>query len=163
MRPALLLLPLLVACQASPPSSPPLAVAPGPAAPATGTATPPVDGASVLPAPATATVVEAMENEPTPLHVGQILRITLQGNPSTGYRWDLAAPLPPQLVEEQSASLPQPPDRHGDTAVVGAPQDQWVYLRAVTAGEASVVLEWRRPWEKDQPPARRLTYRVSVR
>ena len=165
MRPALLLLPLLVACQAC--SPPPSATASTNATPFSDvkTARPdlPPSTTPVLPAPATATVVEAMETEPTPLHVGQILRIAVQGNASTGFVWEVAQPLPRQLVLETSDSLPQPPAPDSDRPVVGAPHPQWIYLRAVAPGDAAVDLHWRRPWEKNQPPARSLRYTVSVR
>lgn len=141
MRSVFFLLPLLAACQTLPGGR----------------------GAADLSAPPT-TVVDALSSEPTPLEVGQVLRIVLQANPSTGYLWEVDGPLPPQLAREEAPSLPRPP-QPVDSAHprVGAPQEEWLYLRAVARGDAVVQLRWQRPWEKDSPPARTARYAVSVR
>lgn len=140
--PALLgLLPLLAtACQTTPsPASPP---------------PPPAHVEPVIPARADA---------PTALAVGELLRVALAGNPSTGYVWAVDGPLPAQL--EVVSDLPDGPTAavNSDRPMVGAPQTQWLHFRAVQRGSAELRLRWHRPWESDAAPARTARYPITVR
>jgi predicted secreted protein len=47
--------------------------------------------------------------------------------------------------------------------VVGAPVTQEFRLRAVSAGMASLTLEYRRPWEHDVAPVKTFQVRVKAR
>ena len=142
--PALLgLLPLLAAgCQTSPAAS---------------TAAPPE------PAHAGA-VIAADPDATTELASGQLLRVALEGNPSTGYVWAVDGALPPQL--EAIDGLPASPDETASsgTPMAGAPKTQWLHFRAVQPGQAELRLRWHRPWEAaDAAAARSARYRINVR
>lgn len=92
------------------------------------------------------------------LRVNQPLILRLPSNPSTGYSWTL--PVAPQLLRVEG----KPGFEEANTApgVVGAGgQEVWT-LRALTAGEETLRFEYRRPWEKDAPPARSLLYRIEI-
>lgn len=134
------LLPLLAAgCQTQPPASP---------------AAQPAQSPPVIAANAAGT---------TELAIGQLLRIELEGNPSTGYRWDVDGELPPQL--EAADGLPDGPaaTTTGAPPRVGAPKTQWLHFRAVKPGPAELHLRWHRPWEGDAAPARTARYPINVR
>jgi inhibitor of cysteine peptidase len=89
---------------------------------------------------------------------GHQLTITLDANPTTGFEWQLAAPL-----EEKVIALVGDRHQQPDTSRVGAGgTDVWTF-KAVGTGSTTIVLEYRRPWEKGQLPAERKTFPVVVR
>ena len=108
-------------------------------------------------------VIPAQAGATTELARGELLRIELPGNPSTGYVWAVDGDLPPQLAVEDG--LPGAPAQvsRSDSPVVGAPQMQWLYFRAVQRGSAELRLRWHRPWEADAAPARTARYTITVR
>lgn len=78
-------------------------------------------------------------------HPGEIFEIPLEGNPTTGFRWDII--LPPSaaglvtLLEdtwEARASL------------AGAPGVQRFRFQALAPGEVTLIFKYRRPWERVQ-------------
>jgi inhibitor of cysteine peptidase len=114
------------------------------------------------PLPHAEPVIVARADAPTELASGELLRIELPGNPSTGYTWAVDGALPPQLSAVDG--LPGGPAAPAsDRPMVGAPQAQWLHFRAVQAGEAELRLRWHRPWETDAAPARQARYRITVR
>lgn len=140
--PALLgLLPLLAtACQSVPPAEAP----------------PPPQPAHAEP------VIPAVAGTTTELATGELLWVALEGNPSTGHVWAVDGPLPAQL--EVVSGLPGGPDTPASAVpMVGAPQTQWLYFRAVQRGSAELRLRWHRPWEGDAAPARTASYTITVR
>jgi len=88
---------------------------------------------------------------------GELLSITLEANPSTGYAW--------QAAEDQPALLnlveaPIPTSFTGITAspavdpqepLYGVPQPQVLAFKALESGSASLTLVYRRPWEPVSP------------
>ncbi len=118
------------------------------------------------PASASADVVQATPDGETPVVVGQLLAISLEGNASTGYSWEIEADGAPQLV------LAPSPDTHTDTPaaagsgdappLVGAPSTTHWHFEAVQPGSTVVRLTYRRPWEKDVAPAKTAEFRVTV-
>ncbi|KRG78409.1 hypothetical protein ABB30_03585 [Stenotrophomonas ginsengisoli] len=140
--PALLgLLPLLAtACQSVPPTEAP----------------PPPQPAHAEP------VIPAVAGTTTELATGELLRVTLEGNPSTGHVWAVDGALPAQL--EEVSGLPDGPDTPASAVpMVGAPQTQWLHFRAMQRGSAELRLRWHRPWEGDAAPARTASYTITVR
>lgn len=140
--PALLgLLPLLATgCQSSPTASQPPAPQPAHAEP----------------------VIVAGAGATTELARGELLRLELPGNPSTGYTWAIDGALPAQLAVE--SDLPEgPAPTASATPQVGAAQTQWLHFRAVQPGTAQLRLRWHRPWEADAAPARTASYTITVR
>jgi inhibitor of cysteine peptidase len=89
---------------------------------------------------------------------GEQLTITLDANPTTGFQWQLAAPL-----DEKVITLVGNEHQRAGTAGIGAGgTDVWTF-KAVGTGSATIVLEYRRPWEKDVPAAERKRFAVVVR
>ena len=97
-------------------------------------------------------------NGPLQVVKGEQLTISLEANPTTGFAWELAAPLDTKVVALVSHDY-----QRSDAARVGAGgTDVWVF-KAIGAGSTTIALEYRRPWEKDSPPADRKTYPIVVR
>jgi C1A family cysteine protease/predicted secreted protein len=94
------------------------------------------------------------------LHEGETLVIRLESNPSTGYGWEVAQPL---LSSDSLPVLRQTGDEYqpceesgpsyaeGDGPLLGAPMTQVLRFQALRAGQTSLDLVYRRPWE-DVPP-----------
>lgn len=87
---------------------------------------------------------------------GERFAVTLEANPTTGYAWSLAADPDPAVVRSLGSSFERPSD-----APPGAGgRDVWTF-DAVGVGSATITLVYRRPWERETPPAR--THVVTVR
>ena len=91
------------------------------------------------------------------LRTGDYLEIHLEANPSTGYLWSSSIPndyILRLLLDEYSG-------KNQDRKLVGAPVRKIFRYGAVGPGETGIRLEYRRPWEKNQPPAK--TFDIMVR
>lgn len=91
------------------------------------------------------------------LRTGDYLEIHLEANPSTGYLWSSSTPhdrIMRLLLDEYSG-------KKQNRAIVGAPVRKIFRYGAVGPGETGIRLEYRRPWEKNQPPAK--TFDILVR
>jgi inhibitor of cysteine peptidase len=98
----------------------------------------------------------------TPRHqevqVGKEFRITVQSNRTTGYQWKLAQPLDQAVVKMMSSQYVGPAKQ-----IPGAGgKEVWVF-QAVGRGTAEIHLEYVRPWEKGEAPARTATYSILVK
>jgi len=91
--------------------------------------------------------------------VGQDFVLSLESNPTTGYSWELTGPLPAWLELIGSEYIPTPTD---PPMVGSGGVEEWTF-RANDAGTATITFEYRRPWEKDQPPAERKTFVIVAR
>jgi len=101
------------------------------------------------------TITEQDSGKTISMATGQTLFVGLASNPSTGYQWMLqGTPAPLELAKSDFAGDPQ------QSNVPGAGGTQQLQLTAKAAGTVVLTLEYRRPWEKDVPPAR--TYAVTV-
>ncbi|MDH4209095.1 MAG: protease inhibitor I42 family protein [Anaerolineae bacterium] len=97
------------------------------------------------------------------LHEGEVLVISLEANPSTGYGWEVEQA---SLLAQGSATLvqtgdeflePEPtggPRNQQETPalpLLGAPTTQVLRFQAVREGKTSLRLVYRRPWENPLP------------
>lgn len=89
--------------------------------------------------------------------VGKEFIITLDGNATTGYQWQLASSIDDSLVKFVSSEYV--PDKTGLTGSGG--KSIWTF-KAVRAGKAQVSFQYVRPWEKDTPPAKQATYIIVI-
>ena len=116
------------------------------------------------PAAANAVVVQASPDRETTLAVGQLLEISLEGNASTGYSWEIEADGAPQLTlapspegkAEATAANADAPDK------VGSPTTLHWHFEAAQPGTTTVRLVYLRPWEKDVAPAQTAEFKVTV-
>ncbi|MFN0094916.1 MAG: protease inhibitor I42 family protein [Dehalococcoidia bacterium] len=90
---------------------------------------------------------------------GGKLLIELEANPSTGFTWNVQAPAPATLEFTGEPSVV--PTAASGTPAVGAPVRLLYTFVAKETGTATLVLEYRRPWES-VPPAQTYTIKVTV-
>ncbi|MGD0611997.1 MAG: protease inhibitor I42 family protein [Anaerolineales bacterium] len=89
------------------------------------------------------------------LHVGDILAIGLEANPSTGYTWKMVQQDPSLLGEQGTAQF-----KAASTGLVGAPGIQTLIFKALKAGETTLTLGYLRSWESGVPPIN--TFQITV-
>jgi inhibitor of cysteine peptidase len=91
------------------------------------------------------------------LQMGQTLVVTLESNPSTGYRWEVAV---------NDAAILRPmgePQFQPESAAIGAGGMEIFRFEAVGIGRTHLELIYRRPWEEGVEPLQTFTLRVVVR
>ena len=88
------------------------------------------------------------------LRMGDRLSISLGGNPTTGYTWQVTA------VDEQVLAPLGEPGYAASSEALGAGGVFAFEFKAVAAGKTALRLVYRRPWEKRRRPAQ--TFKVDV-
>jgi inhibitor of cysteine peptidase len=86
---------------------------------------------------------------------GTPLVIRLVANPTTGYSWQLGGDPAPLALESTKFQ-----SNNADKKLVGSPQVQVMQFKTGNPGTASLILEYRRPWEKNVAAAK--TFKVQV-
>jgi inhibitor of cysteine peptidase len=115
-------------------------------------------GAKQTSSPSQIVVTDQDNGKDIDLPAGGSLVVRLNSNPSTGYSWAIKGdPSPLRLVKSSTKKNSQA----GHAA--GAPVMQEFRLTAVSAGMASLTLEYRRPWEYNVASARTFQVRVNAR
>jgi inhibitor of cysteine peptidase len=95
--------------------------------------------------------------KPVKVTVGRKFAIVLQSNQTTGYRWEISSAGDALVVKSTGAEYTPP-----DTKLVGAGgKEVWIF-EAVGRGTTEISLKYARPWEKDVPPAKSVTFKVNV-
>ena len=93
------------------------------------------------------------------LQTGDTLVVTLDAQPSTGYRWETLDLHGPVLVAVGSADYLPAAVAPG---TVGAPGDSVFRYQARDVGHATLELGYSRPFENGVAPARTVHYDVTV-
>ena len=89
------------------------------------------------------------------LPLGERLVVSLEGNPTIGYRWE---------VDANDPAVLQPNGTPQFAAVGGAGAGRFTLkFTAIRAGQTNLRLLYRRPFEKVAPPAKRFQVSVTVR
>jgi inhibitor of cysteine peptidase len=106
------------------------------------------------PVPSTRKLSETDLGRSIELRTGEMLEITLPGNPTTGFQWEIAA---------QDTAILQPTGEveyvPSDSAVGGA--GRFIFrFTAIRNGRVNLKLNYTQPFEKGQPPAQ--TFEVSI-
>ena len=91
------------------------------------------------------------------LSQGQILVVSLEARPSTGYSWNVEEFTPQVLSEEGETEF------KSDSHLIGGPATQIMHFKAVGVGQTTLKLAYRRPWEEDVQPLKIFSLRVIVR
>jgi predicted secreted protein len=112
------------------------------------------------PPPVTGTIeVAAKDNNKTvKANVGNLVRITLESNPSTGYNWELRD-------FEYGAAIFNSSDlvaRKTGNVLMGAPGDTVIVLQAVEPGTQQITAVYRRPWEAPDQVAATFSFELKV-
>ena len=103
----------------------------------------------VYPSADTVDVNEADNGGQVELELGKLLVVTLESNPSTGYRWE--------QIENNESILKQfgqaefKPSETSDPPLVGAGGWEIFRFKAVSAGQMTLELVYHRSWEDAEP------------
>ena len=104
------------------------------------------------------TVVNEQTGGQVSLKVGAVLEVRLEANHTTGYSWTAAPVANPVLVRQGAAKYEE--RAAGGKAGVGG-VEIWRF-KAMRAGKEGLQFEYRRPWEKNTPPAKIVAFSVTV-
>ena len=105
-----------------------------------------------------ATVVTEQTHGDVSLKVGAVLEVRLEANHTTGYSWVFAPAVNPVLMRQGRTVYQE----HVAGSSVGAGGVEIWRFKAVKAGKQGLQFEYRRPWEKGSPPAKVVTFSVTV-
>ena len=94
------------------------------------------------------------------LEQGQILVVTLESNPTTGYRWEQAETQ--ESILEQIGEAEFMPSETGEPPLVGAGGWEIFRFTAVSTGQMTLRLVYRRPWEEGVEPLKTFSLQVTV-
>jgi len=98
-------------------------------------------------------LTEADAGRAVELRAGDRLSISLEGNPTTGYSWELAT------VDARVLTPVGQPGYQASSAAIGSGGVFAFEFEAVAAGQTDLRLVYRRPWEKRRSAQ---TFRVNV-
>lgn len=84
--------------------------------------------------------------------------ITLESNKTTGFGWDIATPIDEKVIRFIGCEYIA-----ADTGLVGSGGREIWSFRGVCPGKTSIYFKYIRLWEKDVPPAKKLTFNVAVK
>ena len=107
----------------------------------------------------TNTLTPADDGKVINVTVGQVLVVELPGNRTTGYGWNQPAASETVLERVGEPAYVKNPAPSGMAGVGG--KEIWRF-RAAKAGRQRLRLEYARPWEKNTPPAKVVTFTVVV-
>ena len=88
------------------------------------------------------------------LLTGDKLIVELEGNPTTGYLWEVESGEGKELKQEGEAEF------NPASSLVGSGGKVSLQFKAVTPGKVVLRLVYHRPWEQDIPPEK--TYEIEV-
>lgn len=94
------------------------------------------------------------------LKKGEVMAISLESNPSTGYSWFANISDTAVLVQMGESEYQTPLET--STPLVGAPGTQIFYFQAASSGSASLTLEYKRGWETNVAPEKTITMTINV-
>jgi inhibitor of cysteine peptidase len=104
------------------------------------------------------TVITEQTRGEVSLKLGAVLEVRLEANHTTGYSW-VATPVANPVLMRQGFVRYEEPASGGKAGVGGV--EVWRF-KAVKAGKQGLQFEYRRPWEKGAPPAKVVTFSVTV-
>ena len=107
-----------------------------------------------------AVVTDADAGETVTLDVGQDLVVRLESNPSTGYSWE-AIEIPAVLEGPSAPTHEQDSEAEGVVGAAGT--DVFTFTASEDAGDGTLVLAYRRPWEENVPAEEEFVLEVTVR
>ncbi len=95
------------------------------------------------------------------LEQGQILVVTLESNPTTGYRWEVVETQ--ESILEQMGEAEFKPSETGGPPMVGAGGWEIFRFKAISVGQMTLQLVYHRPWEEGVEPLKTFSLQVVVR
>jgi len=92
------------------------------------------------------------------LQVGESLTISLPGNPSTGYSWEVKSVDTTLLEQKGEAQF-----ESSNTGLVGAGGTLILTFETLKAGSTTLELVYLRPWESDVEPLQTYSVEITVK
>jgi len=92
--------------------------------------------------------------------MGDTIVVELDANPSTGFTWEAPTAAEDGVLKLKSSDFLSPAELNAGQRVVGQGGTMRIVYQVAATGKATMELVYRRPWEKDVPPAK--TYRVTI-
>jgi predicted secreted protein len=89
--------------------------------------------------------------------VGESFSITLESNPTTGYKWELSDPVDTRIIKLVGSAF-----RAAESKLLGAGGREIWTFKAVGKGRTEIRMKYVRPWEKDIPPIETEVIKVNV-
>jgi inhibitor of cysteine peptidase len=114
-------------------------------------------GAEPSSAAPTTRLTEADAGRSIELRVGNILEVTLPGNPTTGFQWEVGA------GDSTILKLSGEPVFEPSSGALGGGGQSTLRFQAIAAGQTPLKLIYHRPFEKDTPPAQTFEVTVTVK
>lgn len=91
------------------------------------------------------------------LNVGQILIVSLESNPTTGYSWGVAE------IDDEILRQEGEVEYKSESDLVGAGGVETFRFKALAPGEGELKLTYRRPWEEGIEPLEVFSIGVNVK
>lgn len=107
--------------------------------------------------PSSLTLEEGKSGGIVEINSGETFIIVLEGNPTTGYTWE---------VETIDATILQQlgePDFSPDSNAIGSGGKFTFRFKAISVGQSPLKLIYHRPWEQDVPPLKTFELTVVVK
>lgn len=95
-----------------------------------------------------------MNGQTVTLHKDGVLELSIDGNPTTGYNWELSE------VDQSILEPAGEPEYDSDSALIGSGGTYTFTFKAVAAGTTNLKLIYYRSFEKDVPPVE--TFEITV-
>jgi inhibitor of cysteine peptidase len=93
------------------------------------------------------------------LPLGSTCTTSLFGNPTTGYSWTVGSISGKSVIADGKVTYSASAN---PSKLVGSGGIFTARFKAVQLGESTVSMQYARPWEKNQPPARTFTATIRV-
>jgi len=94
------------------------------------------------------------------LELGQVFAVTVESNPTTGYRWEWVDHQ--DSIVEQMGEAQIKPRETDNPPLVGAGGWETFTFKAVSPGQMTLKLVYRRPWEEGVEPLKTFLLHVTV-
>ena len=91
------------------------------------------------------------------VNVGKTFEVQLDGNPTTGYQWQLVK-IDETLVEQVGTAQYEPKSN-----LIGASGTDTFTFKAIKASQSTLQFTYSRPWEKDVKPAQTYTLMIDAK
>lgn len=103
-------------------------------------------------------ITEADNGKQITLQSGDVIKLTLESNPTTGYSWQVLEIDNAVLIQDGDPEYKQAPISDG---LVGAGGTETFHFKAVEVGKSMMKLGYMRPWE-NIPPVETFSLQVVV-
>ena len=102
-------------------------------------------------------VTERDDGRTVKMRIGEKLLVQLEGNPTTGYEWSLAA------LNEKYLSFQGEPEYQRDSNLIGAGGTYTFIFDTLEPGRTTLTLQYARPFETSVSPERTFSVDVLIR